>query len=141
MPSFRKLNPDDLGTPKQRPLSDRARVAQEYDNCLADFEIGDYGRVELEAGERRAVVRRRLQAAARRRGFLLRFRPGPGEALIFRTEEARAAAPKASAVAKPAPAPQASGRATASAEPKRPAGKRHQKEHEAEKPRGGIIGG
>lgn len=132
MPSFRKLNPADLGAQKQRPLSERARVAQEYDTCLDGFAIGDYGRVELAAGDRRAVVRRRLQAAARRRGLTLRFRPGPGAALIFRADEAPAAAPKPARAPKATPqpsatpAPRASERAAvpATPEPRRPRGTR-----------------
>jgi hypothetical protein len=46
--------------------------------------VGDYGQVDLAPEERRGVVRRRLHAAAARRGLALRFRPGPRAALIFR---------------------------------------------------------
>jgi hypothetical protein len=52
---------------------------------------GDYGQAEVADGERRALVRQRLHAAARRRGFVLRFRPGSGAALIFHVEPARPA--------------------------------------------------
>lgn len=84
MPRFRKLSPAEI--PAKAPtLSTRAQVAQSYDALLADFAIGDYGRVELVDGERRNIVRSRLHAAARRRGVQLRFRPGPGP-LIFRVE-------------------------------------------------------
>jgi hypothetical protein len=81
MPTFRKLDPID-GEPKPRPLSKRAQVAREYDAYVADFTVGDYGRAELLDGEQRALVRQRLQAAAKRSGLILRFRSGPGP-LIF----------------------------------------------------------
>lgn len=84
MPSFRKLSPAEIPA-KVSTLSARAQVAQAYDALLADFAIGDYGRVELVDGEQRNAVRSRLHAAARRRGLALRFRPGPGP-LIFCVE-------------------------------------------------------
>jgi len=101
MPSFRKLSEAEAAALRSRPLGARAQVAREYDAYLADFAIGDYGRAELHDGERRAVVRGRLQAAARRRGLSLRFRPGPTPALIFRVE---AAPPPQARPARPAAA-------------------------------------
>ena len=101
MPRVRKLDPAEIAVLHPRPLSERARVAQEYDAYLADFAPGDHGRAELAVGEVRLRTRSRLQAAARRRGLALRFRPGPGPALIFRVE----AAPPAKA--KPIPSPAA----------------------------------
>ena len=99
MPRFRKLSEAEI--PANPPtLSARAQVAQAYDAHLAAFAIGEYGRAELIAGERRDTVRQRLQAAARRRGLALRFRPGPG-LLTFRVEAALVV------VARPAPPPAA----------------------------------
>jgi len=77
MPTFRKLDSVEVEL-KPLPLSKRSQVAREYDEYLASFAVGDYGRAALNAGERRALVRQRLQAAARRRGLALRFRSGPG---------------------------------------------------------------
>jgi hypothetical protein len=102
VPSVRKLAPAEVA--KQRTHGVRAQVVHEYDAYLGDFAAGDYGRVELAEGEPRKVVRSRLQAAARRRGLALRFRPGPRVALIFRVEAAPAL------VSKPAPAPATSER-------------------------------
>lgn len=85
MPSFRKLSPAEIPA-HPSPPSARAQVAQVYDALLADFVIGEYGRVELLDGEQRHVVRQRLQAAARRRSLILRFRPGRGP-LTFCVEE------------------------------------------------------
>src|SRR6266542_3070297 len=99
MPSFRKLSGAEIAALEQPPLSERAQAVREYNTYVADFAAGDYGRVELAAGERRTVVRSRLQAAARRRGLALRFRPGPNPALIFHVE----AAPPP--LARPAPTP------------------------------------
>jgi hypothetical protein len=88
MPSFRKLDLAEIAALHQPPLSARAQRVREYDAYVADFVAGDYGRVDLAAHERRTLVRSRLQAAARRRGLALRFRPGPNLALIFRVEVA-----------------------------------------------------
>ena len=77
MPTFRKIDSVEVEL-KPLPLSKRSQVAQEYDVYLDGFAAGDYGRAALIDGERRAVVRQRLQAAARRRGLALRFRSGPG---------------------------------------------------------------
>lgn len=78
MPSFRKLSPAEVAALDLRPASARAVIALAYDDYLAAFAVGDYGRAALLDGEHRAVVRRHLQAAARRRGLALRFRSGPG---------------------------------------------------------------
>jgi hypothetical protein len=88
MPHMRKLSAAEIATAEQRPQSSRARVAREYDVYLSDFAPGEVGRAELALGEVRLQVRRMLHAAARRRGLALRFRPGPGPALIFRVEAA-----------------------------------------------------
>jgi hypothetical protein len=78
MPTFRKLSPAEIAALDQPRIGARAEIARAYDESLADFAAGDYGRAELVDGERRTTVRRRLQAAARRRGLALRFRSGPG---------------------------------------------------------------
>jgi hypothetical protein len=88
MPSFRKLSAAQIAALHQPSPSERAHRIREYDVYLAEFVAGDYGRAELAAGDRRTLVRSRLQAAARRRGLVLRFRPGPNPALIFHVETA-----------------------------------------------------
>lgn len=99
MPSLRKLTSAEIAALDQRPPGARAQVAREYDAYLAGFAAGDYGRVDLAADERHTVVRGRLQAAGRRRGLALRFRPDPSSVLIFHA----AAAPPL--VSRPAPPP------------------------------------
>lgn len=90
MPVLRKLTPAEIAAQEQRRLGARAQVMREYDTYVADFAIGDYGRVDLDDSDRRAAVRSRLHAAARRRGLTFRFRPGRGAALIFHVEAAPA---------------------------------------------------
>ena|SRR6266511_3662304 len=85
IPSLRKEA--EATTLVQRPLGTRAQIAQEYDALLEGFAVGDHGRAELVDGERHVTVRQRLQAAGRRRGLVLRFRPGRGP-LIFRVDVA-----------------------------------------------------
>lgn len=106
MPQFRKMHPEEMKTVSQRPLSPRARIAQEYDALLADFSIGDYGSVDLAVGDNRLTTRNRLRAAARRRGMDLRFRPGPNTALIFQVLQASPGQPRPArtVAARPAPA-------------------------------------
>jgi hypothetical protein len=104
MPSLRKLSEAEIVALEQPTLGARAQVAREYDAYVAGFAIGDYGRAELYAGEGRDTVRRQLQAAAKRRGLALRFRPGPGP-LTFRV----ATAP---VVASPTPPLEPAGAAT-----------------------------
>ncbi len=72
MPPFCKV----AGDPTPSPA--HGEVARAYDALLAGFAAGEWGHVELGTGERRVAVRARLQAAAKRRGLALRFRPGPG---------------------------------------------------------------
>src|SRR6266496_1778564 len=96
MPSFRKVSPAEIAALDQPRIGARAEIARANDESLADFAAGDYGRAELVDGERRAVVRRRLHSAARRRGLALRFRSGPGP-LTFHV----AAAPAISATPSP----------------------------------------
>jgi hypothetical protein len=91
MPTVRKIAPIAV-EPKPLLISKRAQIAREYDAYLASFVVGDYGRAELIDGERRAVVRQRLQAATRRRGLVLRFRSGPGP-LTFQVRVAPAIGP------------------------------------------------
>jgi hypothetical protein len=83
MPRVRKLSAAEIAALEQLTPDQRAQVAEKYDGYLAGFTIGDYGHVELHEGERRGVVRTRLRAAAKRRNLALRFRPGPGAAMIF----------------------------------------------------------
>ena len=109
MPSVRKLNVAEIAALEHPSLSERAQRVREYDAYLTDFVVGDYGRVELVVGDRRTFVRGRLQAAARRRGLALRFRPGPGAALIFHGKAApplaRPVPTLAAGAARRAPAP------------------------------------
>ena len=118
MPSFRKLDPAEVQAPVPRPPSERARVAQEYDALLEGFIVGDHGRAELVEGERRVTVRQRLQAAARRRGLALRFRPGRGP-LIFRVDVALARPSERIPSSAAQPPGRANGHATAQGAPER----------------------
>jgi hypothetical protein len=125
MPSLRKLSEAEIATLEQSAPGSRAHVAREYDEYLAGFAIGGYGHVELH-DERRDVVRARLHAAARRRGLALRFRPGPGVAMIFYVVAAPVVAPVAAVdqrrdeVARREPTPQRSPRRRCTAAPRWP---------------------
>jgi hypothetical protein len=83
MPRTRKLTAAEIATLE---YSNPAARAQQYDALLAPFAAGDYGLAEPEPHETRLRVRRRLGAAAERRGWLLAFVPVEGESLVFRVQ-------------------------------------------------------
>lgn len=138
MARIRKAAHEDSSTAVERPLSTRARIAQEYDALLADFAVGDYGKVDLSDGEQRLTVRSRLQAAARRRRMSLRFRPGPSTALVFHVQAAAPQAAPAPQPAEPAPAAQpkrvAPAQSPAQPQPSRPRQQASQPERRDTKP-------
>lgn len=108
MPYLRKFSAAEVAALEQPRLGKRAELARVYDDYLSGFAVGDYGEVELAPDERRALVRRRLHAAASRRGLALRFRSGPREALIFRVTAPQQRARQASSgLVQQAPAPRA----------------------------------
>jgi len=89
MPSLRKLEPEEVATVEHKRSSGvRARVTQEYDGYLAEFQPGEYGIVELveEECRQKTTVRSRLKAAAKRKGCTLHFVRTPGNAIIFKAE-------------------------------------------------------
>lgn len=89
MPRTRKIDTTEAlqrNSGSEREPGSRTRTAQEYDSLLVDFNLGDYGEAALHANERRATVRNRLQAAAKRGGFVLRFRRTSGPFLVFKVE-------------------------------------------------------
>jgi hypothetical protein len=87
MPQMRKLSAAEIAILAYTDPDARAQVAQQYDALLAPFACGDYGLAEPEMGETRLAVRRRLNAAAERRGWVLAFLPSDGEQLVFRVRE------------------------------------------------------
>jgi hypothetical protein len=94
MAAIRKLAIEEIEQLTQRTrkkrgdgLSQRARVAQEYDTFLADFAPNDYGKVELADSENKLTIRNRLRAAAKRRGWRLIYMPTRGQAIRFQIRE------------------------------------------------------
>jgi hypothetical protein len=81
MPTVRKLDDDEVRGIERKTLGQRKAAEVEYDRLLADFGPGDYGEVQLDAGEKRLTVRNRLKAAAARRepSLALDFRRTRGE--------------------------------------------------------------
>src|SRR5260370_32874072 len=74
---------------KYRPSRARAReFARSPKNCtygfLSDYEVGDYGEVELDEEDKRLTVRNRLKAAAGRREVGIEFRRTQGDIIRCR---------------------------------------------------------
>jgi hypothetical protein len=81
MPTITKLPPEAVAA--ATGVSERQRIVGQYDALLAGFAVGDWGDVLLEAGDERAVVSRRLKAAAARRDLTVRFRQRRDDRLRF----------------------------------------------------------
>jgi hypothetical protein len=88
MPSVRKLAPEEVYTIENKGKGIRKITEEQYDQALADFEIGDYGELTPGAEESRLTARNRLKAAASRRGLFLTFLRVTGEAMRFKVGEA-----------------------------------------------------
>lgn len=95
MPKVRKLTKEEVILLENKGKGTRALIAAEYDQFLEDYQIGDYGEVEIEADEKRTTVRSRLIAAAKRRGFDILFFRTRGNKIPFKIIELQngAAAP------------------------------------------------
>ena len=86
MPQFRKLTSAEIATLEYATPAWRDCITTEYDTLLAPFALGDYGLAEPAPGETRLAVRRRLNAAAERRGWRLLFVRAEEEGLVFRVQ-------------------------------------------------------
>lgn len=144
MPVIRKLDMAEVQTLERKSLGLRKAIAVEYDRYLTDFAPGDYGEVNLDAGENRLTVRTRLKAAAARRvpAIALVFQRNRGEAIRFSVTEAPPAAATEPPTSRPpvaeAPAPAPVAEAPAPAKRRGPAKKSAAvpAQAEAPKPRG-----
>ena len=87
MPSFRKLEPEEVKTLENKGKGQRKLTEELYDAILADYEVGEYGEATLDAGENRLTVRNRMRAAASRRGVGIDFRRTQGDLIRFKIVE------------------------------------------------------
>src|SRR4051794_10070198 len=83
MPSFRKLEPEQIKAYQDKGKGERKLIEEQYDAILGDYAIGDYGEGVLNSGENRLSVRNRLKAAAGRRGMGITFRRTSSDILRF----------------------------------------------------------
>lgn len=88
MPSVRKLPPEEVKTIENKGKGQRKITEEEYDRHIADFALGDYGELTLDAGDNRLTVRNRLKAAAKRKGVPITFMRTRGDDIRFRIAEA-----------------------------------------------------
>lgn len=113
MPQVRKLTAEEVTALNNKGKGTRKLVEEQYDAILSDYNVGDYGEADLEAGDNRLTVRNRLKAAAGRRNLGVEFRRTTGDLLRFQVVEAstnghstpkrtrKAAAPEPPAPAEP----------------------------------------
>ena len=87
MPSFRKLEPEEVKTLENKGKGQRKLTEEMYDSFLGDYQVGDYGEATLESGENRLTVRNRMRAAASRRGVGIDFRRTQGDLIRFKIVE------------------------------------------------------
>jgi hypothetical protein len=87
MPSFRKLDPEEIKAIENKGKGLRKQTEEIYDAILADYEVGEYGEATLDEGENRLTVRNRMKAAATRRGIGINFRRTTGDLLRFQIVE------------------------------------------------------
>jgi hypothetical protein len=85
MPIVQKLSPEE-GSSLENECKDVRRLgAEQYDQILADFGVSDYGELIFRPDEKpRLTARRRLAAAASRRGLFLTFLLSEGDTICFR---------------------------------------------------------
>src|SRR5690349_16542015 len=92
MPNVRRLTPDEAQRLEHRDRTGvRAETERLYDQLLIDASInpGDYCEAIVSDGDpSRQTVRKRLLAAAERRGFTLDFMRTTGNVLRFQVQEA-----------------------------------------------------
>ena len=87
MPTFRKLEPEEVKTYENKGKGTRKLTEEFYDSILADYDVGDYGEATLDEADNRLTVRNRLKAAASRRGMGMNFRRTQGDLLRFQIVE------------------------------------------------------
>ncbi len=93
MPTIRKLSTEEVAEFKAPKLSSRQKIAQEYDEMLDGFDLGDWGEIELGDDDNRLTVRSRLQAAGARRDLHLSFHRSSGNIVRFVVEKKPQTAP------------------------------------------------
>lgn len=81
MPVLQRVDPSEFG--KNGHKSARSQVQEYYDSLLADYSVGAGAVVHLDEDDKRSVVKSRLQSAAKRRGFTLKFHRSNEDRLRF----------------------------------------------------------
>jgi hypothetical protein len=83
MPIVRKLTPEEVQSLEVPAKGPRKLVEEQYDQFLAEYDVGDYGEAELDEEENRLTVRNRLKAAATRHGLGIQFKRTGGDIVRF----------------------------------------------------------
>jgi hypothetical protein len=102
MPSFRKLELEEVQEIENKGKGLRKLIEEQYDAILGEYSIGDYGEATLDIDENRLTVRNRMKAAAKRRDLAINFRRTKEDILRFQIVAAEEPAPPP-----PPPAPAA----------------------------------
>ena len=82
MPTFHKLTPEEVARLTKGGDSERAQVAREYDDYLAQYDLGEWAKVDVNEDESKLTVKNRMKAAAKRRGIDLHFRRSPANQIL-----------------------------------------------------------
>jgi hypothetical protein len=105
MPVVRKLAPEEVQTIESKGKGPRKLTEAQYDQYLADYEVGEYGEAELEPDEKRLTVRNRFKAAATRRGLALDFMRTRDPVLRFKVVSGNGRVDEQPEAAEPEPEP------------------------------------
>jgi hypothetical protein len=106
MPQVRTLAPEEVYTLENKGKGQRKLTEEEYNQYLADYELGDYGEAELSDDENRLTVRNRFKAAAQRRGLTLDFKRTKGNTLRFKVVSGDGQSGEQSQAVEPEPEPE-----------------------------------
>lgn len=84
MPLFRKITPGEVEQRRAKSSSPAKRIAEEYDALLTDFAPGESAEIVLQTDENPLTIRKRVQAAAARKGWVAHFlQKQRGEAVLI----------------------------------------------------------
>ncbi len=85
MPTFGKLTSEEVAGLAGRRGQQKMDLP-EYEDFLEQLDVGEWGRITLEADEKQRTIKRRLSAAGKQIGKTLKYRRAPEGQLVVEVE-------------------------------------------------------